>query len=169
MAKSNFLDDTFEKLAELGLSTAKKTGQAVNKTFNPLKALEKSNNDLRNKEAEKVAQEQAKKTGHTPLDFDRLEERYQDQDKKKEADLRNRLFQLIKGEEKELIERRKQEKQQQEQQLLQEKEERRKKEEEKRMWEDSDVPQGKERKSILAPKKRVQKEHAEFKPSTGKS
>ncbi len=168
MAKGQFWDDTFEKLAELGTSTVKKSGKSVKQTFNPLQIFEAPSEQSAE---QKKQMEKLKKKDHTPLDFQKLQETYQDQDEKKTAELRNRLFQLVKkGEEEELV-KRKREREQQGQQELQEKEAKKKKEEEqKKLQEQSETPRGKERKSILAPKKRVVREsQAEFKPSGTKN
>ncbi len=169
MTKTGFFEDTFEKLVELGLSTAKKTGKSVAQTFSPLTLLEKAAG-LNN--AQDNHQEREKKTdknSHTPLDFERLKEKYNQQDKQKEIALRNRLFHLVRqGEEKE-IERKKQEEMNKKQEEEREKaeKERRKKMEEQQTQEL--IPRGKIRRSIFSPKKAAQQKHAEFKPAGSKN
>lgn len=171
MAKGTIISDTFEKLAELGQSTTKKAGQAVNKTLNPLQILERQATDQsatgNQNGNEKNSQ---RKDKHTPLDFETLDKKYQKSDEQKQAELRNRLFQLVKSGEKEASEKVEQDKQQKEQTEHQEQQEKKKKQEERMAQEQQEgIPHGKEKKSIFAPKKRVQKEHAEYKPSSGKS
>ncbi len=99
MPKGNFFDDTFEKLAELGVSTVKKSGTAVKQTFDPLKLAEKAAgaNTLQDKGMEKLEKGQSQKQKHTPLDFDKLQKQYQNQDQLKADALHYRLFQLVKG------------------------------------------------------------------------
>ncbi|QQG43962.1 MAG: hypothetical protein HYW86_03790 [Candidatus Roizmanbacteria bacterium] len=169
MAKGQFWDDTFEKLAELGASTAKKTGQAVTKTFNPLQAFEPAAPIPTPEEQQKLNEGMKNKDNHSKLDFEKLQKKYQYQDEQKEDALRQRLFQLVKNDEKEAVERNKQEKEQKEKQELQEQEEKKKKQQERIQQEQSaETPRGKERKSIFSKKKQAQKEHAEYKPSSGK-
>lgn len=153
MAKGKILQDTFEQLAELGQSTAKKAVKQIGQTFTPLGVLEK---------------EQDKKPNHTPLDLKGLEKKYDAQDKQKEAVLRTRLFQLVKEGEKEELAKQKKERQEKERQLIAEEEEHKKKEEEKKKQQTTEAPRGKIRRSIFSPKKVAQREHAEIKPAVGK-
>lgn len=169
MAKPGFFDDTFEQLVELGSTTAKKTGKALAQTFSPLKLLETAvglNSDDNNQNLEK----KESKVSHTPLNFEKLREKYNQQDKEKEIALRNRLFQLVKqGEEKE-IERRKQEaaiKKQEEEREKVEKEQRKKLKEQEEAQ--AVIPKGKIRKSIFSPKKAAQQKHQELKPGSSKN
>jgi len=171
MAKGSFFNDTFEKLAELGTSTSKKTTKTVSQTFSPLKISEKIlglDSDPSPVNQEKIAQKQSDK--HTPLNFEKLKESYAKQDAKKQEELKNRLFQLIKQGDARILqeneERRRQEK------IL---EERKKEEEEhrRRQLQQADeqeiIPRGKIRRSIFSPKKVAQKHHTEIKPSIGKN
>ncbi len=154
MKKGRILHDTFEQLAELGQSTAKKAVKQVGQTFIPLGMVE---------------DEQNKKPNHTPLDLDKLEKKYDQQDKQKEMALRTRLFQLVKEGEKEELAKLKRRKQEEEQKLLAEEQEKKKKEEEeKKKQQVVEAPRGKVRRSIFSPKKVAQREHAEVKPATGK-
>lgn len=154
MKKGRILHDTFEQLAELGQSTAKKAVKQVGQTFNPLGILETEKN---------------KKQNHTPLDLEGLEKKYDEQDKQKEAVLRTRLFQLVKEGEKEELARQKRQKQEEQQKLLSEEEKKKKEEEEEEKRKQlAKAPKGKIRRSIFSPKKVAQREHAEVKPATGK-
>jgi hypothetical protein len=172
MAKGQFWHDTFEQIAELGGSTAKKTVKAVTQTLNPLNTLTPSTETLSKEQQEKMKSEAKKNNNSTPLDFNKLQQTYQDQDKIKEDALRRRLFQLVKDDEKKVIETNKQEKAQKEQQEAQDDVNKKKHLEEKnRQTESGSSPKGKERKSVLGggKKKASMEQHAEYKPSTGKS
>ncbi len=170
MTKPGFFDDTFEKLVELGSSTAKKTGKSLAQTFSPLRLLEKAVGLDTNQADNQNKEKNVGKDSHTPLNFKRLKEKYDQQDKQKEMALRNRLFQLVKqGEEKEM-ERKKQEemaKKQQEEREKAEKERKKKLEEQQQAQEL--IPRGKIRRSIFSPKKAAQQKHAEFKPAGSKN
>lgn len=169
MTKPGFFDDTFEQLVELGSSTTKKTGKTLAQTFSPLKLLEKVTG-INNEDNSQSLEKKDRKASHTPLNFEKLKEKYRQQDKEKEIALRNRLFQLVKqGEEKEM-ERKKQEamiKKQEEEKEKAEKDRRKKLEEQKETQEL--IPKGKIRKSIFSPKKAAQQKHQELKPGGGKN
>lgn len=172
MAKGGFWDDTYEKLAEFGQSTAKTTAKSLNQTFNPIKILEnavatdKTNN--KDKGIEQLEKGKAKKQNHTPLDFNKLQDKYKDQDKIKTENLRNRLFQFVKsGEEKTIMEKRAKE-QQRKQQLIYEAQEKKKEEEKKKKAQATPIPQGKVRRSIFSPLKVARRQQMEYKPASGK-
>lgn len=170
MVKTGFIGDTFEKLAELGSSTVKKSGQAVKQTFDPTKILEKAtgNQSAQDKGMEKLEKGQSQKQNHSPLDFKKLQNKYQDQDSQKAAILRQRLFQLVKRGDEEILERKKQEEQQKKQQELYQQQEKKRKEEEKKRIEAAPIPVGKIRRSIFSPKKVAKRQQAEVKPASGK-
>lgn len=170
MAKPGFFSDTFEKLAELGVSTVKKSASAVKQTFDPTKIVEKATGSpsSQDKGIEQLEKGQSKKQNHTPLDFKKLQNKYQDQDSQKAEILRQRLFQLVKRGDEEILERKKQEELQKKQQEVYQQQEKKRKEEEKKRFQDSVIPQGKIRRSIFSHKKVAQRQQAEVKPSTGK-
>lgn len=169
MPKGKLLEDTFEQLVELGQSTAKKTVKSVAQTFNPFdknssSGKENSQNSL-NLQTEKLKN---KKNNHTPLDFDKLQKKFQDKDKIKTEALRNRLFQMVKqGDEKIIVEHRQKELEKKRQQVYLE-QEKKKKEEERKKQQGSAIPMGKVRKTIFSPKKTAERQHAEVKPASGK-
>ena len=167
MAKGKILQDTFEQLAELGVSTAKKGAQQTVQTFSPLNILE----NLTTAHTEKPKTDTDKKTeGHTPIDISGLTKNYEKQDKEKENNLRNRLFNLVKaGEDQEMQKKKSEER---ERSVQEQREEQQKAEEEKKKRDAQifgEIPQGKQRKSIFSPKAKAQREHAEYKPASGKS
>lgn len=169
MPKGKLFEDTFEQLVELGQSTASKTVKSVAQTLNPFdkgnaSVKENPQNSL-NSQTEKLKN---KKESHTPLDFEKLKEKFQDKEKVQADALRNRLFQIVRqGDERMLMQKRQKEmeKKRQEEYQLQEK---KKKDEEKKRRQANDVPQGKIRKSIFSHKKTAERSHAETRPATGK-
>lgn len=172
MPKGSLLSDTFEQLAELGQSTAKKSAQAVASTFSPLKIAEKIINPTGESTSESTNPNETKnkKPSHTPLDFEKLQQKYAQQDRQKLNQMRQRLFQLVKSGEKEAIQKLQHEEQQRkfQEQQKEEEEKRRKIQQEKAAQEEIIIPRGKIRRSIFSPKKMAQKQHTETKPSTGK-
>ncbi len=168
--KGGFLSDTFEKLAELGTSTVKKSASAVKQTFDPTKIVEKVTGaqSSQDKGIEQLEKGQSKKQKSTPLDFKKLQNKYQDQDSQKAEVLRQRLFQLVKRGDEELLERKKQEELQKKQQEVYQQQEKKRKEEEKKRLESSAIPEGKVRRSIFSPKKVAKRQQAEVKPASGK-
>jgi len=171
MPKGSFWNDTFEKMAEMGQSTAKKTVKSVAQTFNPLQVFEKSDDGTKD-QSEMMRKAQEKRgpgVDHTPLDFNKLQNGYGSQDEQKADALRNRLFQLVKSGEKQAIQERKQtegEKKQNEEH--EQKMKKQKKIEAQRQSQSSDMPHGKERKSIFSAKKVAKREQTEVKPASGK-
>lgn len=168
MTKGKLLDDTFEQLTELGKSTAKQTVKSVAQIFNPLSFFEKKSDDNSQPLPEQLKnQEQSKRKNHTPLNFERLNEKFKQQEKAKTEALRQRLFQMMKREEEKVLQEKKQkelQKQRQEEYERQEKE-RQKKEKQENF---TPIPMGKIRRSIFSPKRVAQRSHAETKPSVGK-
>ncbi len=167
MAKGNILQDTFEQLAELGVSTSKKTVKSVAQTLNPLASPEKSSGDEKKAMMEKLKNQ---KNNHTPLDFKRLENQYSNSDSNKTDALRRHLFNLVKrGDEKTLMDSRQREMQKKRQEAYSDSENKRREDERKKsLTQGDDLPKGKQRKSIFSHKKTAEKQHTETKPSTGK-
>lgn len=168
MVKGKFLDDTFEQLAELGKSTAKQTVKSVAQTFNPLSFFERKLDNNSQPLIEQLKnQEQSQRKNHTPLNFERLSEKFRQQEKARTEALRQRFFQMVKKEEEKVLQEKKQQelqKQRQEEYERQEKE-RQKKEKQENF---TPIPMGKVRRSIFSPKKIAQRSHTETKPSVGK-
>lgn len=171
MPKGKIIRDTFEQLAELGQSTVKKTVKQTTKTFSPLQLLESEDEEEKNRRKslqEKLKKEAGEKGNNKPLDFDNLQEKYQEQDKQKIDNLRGRLFQLSKQEEKEVQTKRKKQKEEEERVEEQQAQEKKKKEEEKKKLEEAPLPKGKQRRSIFSPKRKAQEQHPELRPAVGK-
>jgi len=170
MVKGGLIEDTFEKLAELGVSTTKKTVKSVSQTLNPFsdQVFEKKGNS--NEVGAKIPEIKSKEKSHTPLDFEKLKSKFQDKEKMKVEGLRNRLFQMVKqGDERMLMEKRQKEIEEKRREAIEEQQKKQRKEEQKRHMElDQGAPRGKIRKNIFSPKKSAEKQHAETKPATGK-
>ncbi len=166
-SKTGFWQDTFEQLVELGASTAKKTAQSVTQTFSPLKIAEKIVNIDSSQTIQSLEKQPITKDNHTPLNFEKLQEKYQKQDEQRTAALRQRLFQLVKStEEKVLIDKKQKETEEQRREIYEQQEKRRKEEERKRKEQAEEIPQGKIRRSIFSPKKMARRQQTEFKPAS---
>jgi hypothetical protein len=173
MPKTGFWDneEILGELLELGKSTVKNTGQQLKQTFSPLKILEGIIGEgNENASIEKNDKNELKgKQNSTPLDTEKLRQKYQEQDKQKEEALRQRLFQLVKRGEEEVLQRQKQqEAEKQRMEAYKEQEKKRKEEERKKQEALVEIPKGKIRRSIFSPKKVAQRQQAEVKPATGK-
>lgn len=169
MPKGGFTQDTFEKLAELGATTAKKAGKAVAQTFSPLKLGEQLAGNQPETEEEKLKKESNKDNNHTPLKFDELQKKYEDQDQVKLKQLRNTLFQRVKEGDKKAAEEKKKKEEERKEMFEREETEKKRKEEQKKLQEQqTGTPRGKERKSLFSPKRKSQEKHAELKPGSGK-
>lgn len=170
MVKTNLLDDTFEKLAELGVSTAKKTVKSVAKTFNPLDPLLNPENSSFNQSSQQQQIESLKKnsSNHTPLDFEKLSKNFQDKEKAAQEALSRRLFQMVQQSDERLLQEQKQKQLEKKRKEEWEAQEKKRKEEEEKRTQPTVIPQGKIRRSIFSPKKVAQRQHIETKASSGK-
>ena len=177
MAKGNILSDSFEQLVELGSTTAKKSAQQVAQTINPLKlaqsafGIESSDQSNESHKSNQPHSSESLKKGkdHTPLNFNKLQEKFKDKEKMKMEVLRSRLFQIVKRDDEKTLERKKMEEAQKKRQEEFSAQEKKRKEKEKRQSEQQDnIPEGKIRRNIFSPKKTAERQHAELKPATGK-
>lgn len=170
MVKGKLLEDTFEQLVELGQSTVKKSVKSVVQTINPLSVLDKQS-EVRisqDKEQNGKTMEVKKGNNYTPLDFEKLQNKFKEKEKIKTEALRYRLFQMVKQADERLIMEKRQEEMQNKRQELYLQKEQKRKEEEKKKNQAAPLPRGKIRQSIFSPKKIAQQQHAETKPATGK-
>lgn len=169
---NKFWDDTLEKALEAGQSMAKSGAKQIKQTFNPLqmiKSTAENGGDLQSQA--KAAKEQLanKKDSSTPLDFDKLQKSYGNQDEIQAKALANRLFQLVKsGEEKAINEEKQKEAEKLHQEEYAKQQEKQKKAQAQQQ--PAEEPHGKERKSILGGKKKKSSTPAtaEVKPSQSK-
>jgi hypothetical protein len=159
MAKGTILGDTFEQLAELGTSTAKKTVKSVAQTFNPF-----DKNDTG-----KTPETPKKGKDHTPLDFNKLKNNYQDKDKLQAESLKNRFFQNVKREDEKTVEREnynaEQKKRHEENEAY---EKTRREQQKKQSQQQGGMPGGKAKRGVMSRKKSSEQQHVENKPASGK-
>src|SRR3989338_810726 len=99
MLKGKIFEDTFEQLAELGQSTAKKTVKSV------AQIISLTTSEVKSEQNQARTSEVKRGKNHTPLDFEKLKNKFQDKDKLKAEALRNRFFQIVKREDEKIIER----------------------------------------------------------------
>lgn len=167
----SFWDDTFEQLEQLGKSTVKQTASSLKQTFSPASLIdhvtghssEQNNTGLR-------AEQQKKGKNNTPLDLARLQETYANQDKQKTDALRNRLFQMVKGDEEKMLQMKKQEEQQKKQQLIYEEEDKARKKQQQNQQGAPGEATGKQKGRLgQARKKAHVPDPAEMKPNSGKN
>lgn len=172
MAKGQLLTDTFEQLGEFTKSTTEKTVKQMVNTFNPVKIIESTGaqtSGVKEERSDGETSEVNKGKNATSLDFDKLQNKYKDQDKLKQDALRNRLFQLVKGGEEKVMQTRKREEEEARRKDIYVVQEKKQKEQQKKQEEQaSDIPQGKQRKSIFSHKKVAQREQVEVKANSGK-
>ena len=170
MSKGNLLEDTFEQLVELGQSTAKKTVKSVAQTLNPFDKTSRGKTSEVKSEQNQVRTSEVKRgTNHTPVDFDKLKNKFQDKDKLQAEALRNRLFQIVKREDEKILERKDMEeaqKKRQEEYLAQEK--KKKEQQQKIQGQQSGMPTGKAKRGFMSRKKTSEQQHVENKPASGK-
>jgi len=171
MAKGSVWSETIEQLAEFSKATVKHTGKALKQTFSPIELAKKAiNMDTKgNIAANQLEQAQGKKPNHTPLDFNKLGNSYQDQAKLKADNLRNRYFQRAKSEEeKTLQEKQREEVEKKRKEEFEKNENKRREQQQAQAQSQSTEPRGKERRNIFSHKKVAQREQAEVKPASGK-
>lgn len=168
--KFGFFDEISDQLFELGKSTAKQSVKAVGSIVDPTKILDASTGtNSGDKGMEQLEKGKGKKTNNTTLDFQKLQNKYNDQDKMKTQMLRQRLFQMVKsGDEKLMMEKRQEELQKKRQESYQDQDKKQKEQAQKQQLASSTEPQGKIRKSIFSAKKVAKREQAEVKPASGK-
>ncbi len=170
MAKGSILEDTFEQLVELGSSTAKKTVKSVAQIVNPFdKTSGGKTSEVKSEQNQARTSEVKRGNNHTPVDFDKLKNKFQDKDKLQAEALRNRLFQIVKREDEKTMERKDMEeaqKKRQEEYSTQEK--KRKEQQQKIQGQQSSMPTGKAKRGFMSRKKTSEQQHVENKPASGK-
>lgn len=98
---NNLAQDAFEQLVELGQSTAKQSVKAVAQVFNPLTPILEKGKSSGQADMEKQM-EALKKDAHTPLNFDKLNDSYKNQDLSALTEQR-RFLNRVKGDEEKAI------------------------------------------------------------------
>lgn len=160
MAVKKIIQDAFEQVAETGRDMAKSSVKQVQETFSPWDMIRNSfeaKADNKNGPESQLnnMKEKMRKGGHTPLDFDRLQKSYQNQDKAKADALASRLFQMVKQQdERSLMASKQKAAEKAQMDAYTESDKKRRKDEQLRIQSQSGAPQGKERRSILGGKKK---------------
>jgi len=170
MAKGNILSDTFEHLAELGQSTAKQAVKSVVQIVNPFDKTSGAKTSEVNQEPSQVRTSEVKRgKDHTPLDFQKLKNKFQSKDKLQAEALRNRLFQIVKREDEKILERKDMEEaQKKRREEYEEQEKKRKDQQQKQSQQQDSLPTGKAKRGTMSRKRSSEQQHAENKPGTGK-
>jgi len=153
--KVGFWSNTFETLEKFGKDTAKETARGVADTVNPFKKEKTINPEEQEKESHKM-EKKKRREDFTPLDIEKLHGSYKSEDEIKAQALRQRLFQLVKKQERDIIEEDEKQKEEKKLREEQEEEERRKKEKERlKQEQESEIPKGKDQRgSAFAAKKK---------------
>ena len=178
MSPKSIFSDSLDEFFEL----VKSTGQQATQTAKTLtlgtaqKALEQitgqtTSTEPNNKGIEKLEKIEKPKN-HTPLNVQKLQEIYQEQDREKMDKVRSKLwhfFNLQKEEERKAIAQRKREEEERKQKEEMEKEEKKREEERAKQQQPFvETPKGKERRSIFAPRKTAKRSQAETRVGAGK-
>ena len=178
MALKKIIHNAFEEIAEAGKDMAKSSAKQIEDTLSPWEMIRNSfdTKEGANQESDqmnKIKEMQGKGDKHTPLNFNKLQDSYANQDKQKINAMKQRLFQLVKRDEEKQVMKGKQEKAQKEQAVTHEEmEKRRRIEEKKRQDAMSAAPEGKSgRGTALSGKKKrkaTEPQPAETKPGSSK-
>ena len=177
MAIKNRVQDTFEQVIETGKDMAKSSAKQIKETFNPWDIISNSfsNTDKSAENQPNQGQIKSKEGGgkggnNTPLNFDTLQTKYADQDKKNIDAMKQRLFQLVKRDEEKTIMKGKQETAEKERAISQEDMDKKRREEEKKRQQSfAAAPQGKaERGSGKRRRQASEPQPAETKPGSSK-
>lgn len=177
MAVKKIIQNVFEQVVDSGKDMAKSSAKQIKETFNPWDIIRNSFTETKSTPDQSV-KSQAKETlgkgkNSTPLDFDKLQKQYANQDKQKIDVMKQRLFQLVKRDEENMLMKGKQEKAEKERAITQEEADKKRREEEKKRQQTyAAAPQGKTgRGSALSGKKRkkpTEPQPAETKPGSSK-
>lgn len=177
MAVKKIIRDAFEQVFETGRDMAKSSAKQVAETLSPWDMIRNSFTEQKNgqKDQQQKAKEQMGKGGNnTPLNFDKLQKSYANQDQKKIDSMKQRLFQMVKREDERTIQRSQQTKAEKERSEAQEEAEKRRREEERRRQNAmGNAPEGKSGRgtALMGKKKKRQAtepQPAETKPGGGK-
>ena len=180
MAIKKIIKNAFEQVYETGKDMAKSSAKQLGETLSPWEMIrnsfgdeKKSPENANQMSKSKLKEMQGNGGAGTPLDFDKLQKSYANQDQMKIASMKQRLFQMVKNEDTKTIQRKDQkiaEKKQIETQEIAEK--RRREEEQRRFNSQSGAPEGKSgRGTALSGKKKrkpTEPQPAETKPGGGK-
>lgn len=165
MTKNTILGDAFEQLAELGSSTAKKTVKSMAQIVNPFSSEPNESNKSNKSNSPEVKHG----SNHTPVDFDKLKNKFQDKDKLKAEALSRQYFQNVKREDEKILQRQEMEVAQKKRQEEYEAQEKKRREQQQKMQnQQSSIPTGKAKRGTMSRKKASEQQHVENKPASGK-
>lgn len=171
MAKKtgSFWDDTIEQLEQLGKSTVKQTAVSLKQTFSPTNLFEHATGKSSENNSQRIEQQKNGKN-NTPLDFAKLQDKYAYQDKQKTDALRNRLFQIVKGDEEKMLQKKKHEEQQKQQQLVYEEQDKERKKQQQKQQSAPGEATGKQKGRLGQARKKAHVPNpTEMKPNSGKN
>lgn len=178
MAIKKIIKNSFEQIFETGRDMAKSSTKQIGETLSPWDMIRNSFGESGKTPENQMAKSKLKEMqGNggkgTPLDFDKLQKSYANQDQMKIESMKQRLFQMVKNEDAKTIQRKDQkiaEKKQVESQEVAD--QHRRAEEQKRYNTQSAAPEGKSgRGTALSGKKKrkpTEPQPAETKPGGGK-
>jgi len=167
MTKNTILGDAFEQLAELGSSTAKKTVKSVAQIVNPFDQARTS--EVGPEQNTRKTSEVKRGKNHTPVDFKKLQNKFQDKDKLQADALSRQFFQNVKREDEKIIQRKEMEEaQKKRQEEYEEQEKKRKGQQQKMQNQQSSMPTGKAKRGTMSRKRSSEQQHVENKPASGK-
>jgi len=155
MTVKKIIRDSLEDAFESSKNIAKSSGEQIKKTFSPWEMIANSFSEQKSGEASKMKQlqEQMSKTpGATPLNIESLKEKH---DQKDLFAMRQKLFQMVKGQDEKLMLEQKQKKAEDERNAAyQHMENQKNLQEQQRINAANTAPKGKEHKNILGGKKK---------------
>ncbi|MFA6533211.1 MAG: hypothetical protein WCT22_04420 [Patescibacteria group bacterium] len=166
MTKNTILGDAFEQLAELGQSTAKKTVKSMAQIVNPFDNAKTSEFNPEQNSARTSEVNRGK--NHTPVNFDKLKNNFQDKDKLQADALSRQFFQNVKREDEKILQRQEMEVAQKKRQEEYEEQEKKKKEQQQKSQGQQIISVGKTKRGVAVRKRTSEQQHVENKPASGK-
>lgn len=171
--KNSVVSNVFEQMTDTTKASLKSAAKQVVDLVDPAKIIEQivsPGTALNNEQnpVEKIKQETEKKQSSTPLNFENLNKKYQENDAVKLMQWRKQLNSVKEGE-KNAINELEKEREDRMRKIAQEEQEKKRIEAEQQNANTStSMPQGKQKRGMMAPKKKAQQQHQETKPSVGK-
>ena len=177
MAVKKIIKDAFEQVFETGRDMAKSSAKQVAETLSPWDMIRNSFTETAHQDQNaqlKSKERQGRGGNNTPLNLDKLQKSYANQDQKKIDSMKQRLFQMVKREDERTMQRSQQTKAEKERTEAQEEADKRRREEERRrQGAMGNAPEGKSGRgtALMGKKKKRQAtepQPAETKPGGGK-
>ncbi len=168
MAKNTILGDAFEQLAELGTSTAKHTVKSVAQIINPFDKAAGKTSEVNPEQNSAKTSEVNRGKNHTPVNFDKLKNNFQDKDKLQAEALSRQFFQNVKREDEKILQRQEMEVVQKKRQEEYEEQEKKRREQQRKSQGQQIISVGKSKRGVAVRKKTSEQQHVENKPASGK-